>query len=139
MSQQSNISDIEGIESSALRELEAASESGELDRWRIAYLGRRGRLTQILRSLGGLPPEERGSVGAAANRTKATLEERLAERVRAAAKSQMDAKLAEGAIDVTLPGWPTPTGGLHPTTLATREICDAFVSMGFEIMEGPEV
>ena len=139
MSQQSHISDIEQIESSALRELDAAGGLDELEQWRIAYLGRRGRLTQVLRRLGGLAPEERGRVGAAANRAKAALEQQLAERERSARKSQIDASLAEGAIDVTLPGWPSPAGGLHPTTQTIREICDAFVSMGFEVMEGPEV
>ena len=139
LSQQSHISDIEQIESSALRELDAAGGPDQLEQWRIAYLGRRGRLTQVLRSLGGLAPEERGRVGAAANRAKAALEQHLAERERSARKSQIDASLAEQAIDVTLPGWPSPTGGLHPTTRTIREICDAFVSMGFEIMEGPEV
>ena len=110
-----------------------------LEEWRVAYLGRRGRLTQVLRSLGGLAPEERGAVGAAANGVKATLERLLGERQRSARKSQMDAALAEDAIDVTLPGWPSSAGGLHPTTQTIREMCDAFVSMGFEIMEGPEV
>ena len=139
MTQQSQITEVEQIESSALEELDYVSGPDALEEWRVAYLGRRGRLTQVLRSLGGLAPEERGAVGAAANVVKATLERLLAERRRSARKSQMDAALAEDAIDVTLPGWPAPTGGLHPTTQTIREINDAFVSMGFEVMEGPEV
>ncbi len=139
MTQQSQITEVEQIESSALQELDYVSGPDALEEWRVAYLGRRGRLTQVLRSLGGLAPEERGAVGAAANVVKATLERLLAERRRSARKSQMDAALAEDAIDVTLPGWPAPTGGLHPTTQTIREISDAFVSMGFEVMEGPEV
>ena len=109
LSKQSHISDIEQIESSALRDLDAAGGPDELEQWRIADLGRRGRLTPVLRSLGGLAPEERGSVGAAANRAKAALEQHLADRERSARKSQIDASLAEQAIDVTLPGWPSPT------------------------------
>ena len=139
MTQRTQISDVEQIEASALRELDSVSSPEALEEWRVAYLGRRGRLTQVLRSLGGLASEERGAVGAAANGAKAKLEQLLDERQRSARKSQMDATLAEDAIDVTLPGWPAPTGGLHPTTQTIREICDAFVSMGFEVMEGPEV
>ena len=123
----------------ALGELESADSLERLEEWRIAYLGRRGQITQILRGLGALSPEERRSTGAAANAAKTLLEERLQLREQALKEASVAGLLSQDTIDVTLPGWPVPPGGLHPTTRTVREICDAFVSMGFQVVEGPEV
>ncbi len=130
---------VEEIKAKALEELEAASSLEKLEEWRVAYLGRRGQLTQMLRSLASLPPEERRALGAIANEAKALLEQRLAQWEQALKEAQVTALLERERIDVTLPGWPVPSGGLHPTTRTMREICDAFVSMGFQVVEGPEV
>jgi phenylalanyl-tRNA synthetase alpha chain len=130
---------IEEIKSQALRELESAATEEALEKWRVAYLGRKGVLTQVLRGLGSLPPEDRRSAGAAANRAKALLEEGLAGRQQALSRAGLASPEEQEKIDVTLPGWPAPVGGLHPTTLMVREVCDAFTSMGFDIAEGPEV
>ena len=129
---------VQELEAKALQGLESAGTQEELEEWRISYLGRRGELTQLLRGLGSLEVEERRVVGAAANRLKSTLEERLSEREQALKQSKKAGPGAE-AIDVTLPGRPIPQGGLHPTTRVIREICDVFTSMGFDIVEGPEV
>ena len=130
---------IEELREEALNELNSIDTLEELERWRLSYLGRRGRLTTILRSIGGLSAEERQSVGALGNRTKLLLEEDLARRVQGLKVVEIG-RLAEAErIDVTLPGRPTTTGRLHPTTQIVREICDAFVAMGFQIVEGPEV
>jgi len=130
---------IEDIQSQGLKELEATETREQLDEWRVTYLGRRGRLTGILRSLGSMPAEERRIVGAKANQAKALLERRLSEHEEALKELQARRLLEKERIDVTLPGRPLSLGRLHPTTQMVREICNAFVSMGFQVVEGPEV
>jgi phenylalanyl-tRNA synthetase alpha chain len=119
--------------------LAAAADEQALEAWRTATLGRSGRVTSVLRSLGGLPPEERRAVGAAANALRDELEAALAERREALRAASLATAVAEGAIDVTLPGRPQPRGGLHPVTITLREILAAFTRMGFDTVEGPEV
>ena len=139
MTQDPGISRVEEVKGNALEELASADSQERLEEWRIAYLGRRGQLTQILRGLGSLSPEERRIVGAEANEAKRLLEDGLAQRVQALQDAEVAGLLEQDTIDVTLPGWPVPSGGLHPTTRTIREICDAFASMGFDVAEGPEV
>ena len=131
--------DIEELQQEALRQLEGLGDMDALESWRVDYLGRKGRLSSILRDIGSLPQEQRRSVGAVGNRSKTLLEESLADRVEAIKSAEL-AGLAEGEqFDVTLPGRPIPAGRLHPTTQIVREICDAFMGMGFQVVEGPEV
>ena len=133
------INAIEELRGEALKELDALSSLEALEQYRVSYLGRRGRLTAILRSIADLSSEERRSVGSLANQTRALMEERIAQRAEEL-KAEESGQLGAGeAIDVTLPGRPVNTGRLHPTTQIVREICDAFVAMGFQIVEGPEV
>ena len=130
---------IEELREEAIKELEALTTPESLDAWRVSYLGRKGRLTAILRSIGGLPPEQRRSVGSLGNQARVTLEDRLSERAQSLKEATMGRLVEEDRIDVTLPGRPIATGRLHPTTQIVREICNAFVAMGFQIVEGPEV
>ena len=128
---------IETLKSKAISELESVSSVEALDEWRVSFLGRRGELTQLLRGIGSLPTEDRPAAGAAANALRQALEDAMAsaeESLKRAASEQ-----AEEPIDVTLPGWPVPRGGIHPTTRIVREICAAFASMGFSVVEGPEI
>lgn len=135
-----NISEeLQKLESQALSELEAVASDDKLEQWRIAYLGRNGALTQLLRQVGTLPPEERRAAGAAGNRLKGLLEERLSQKEEALKKAAQAQASEKGKLDVTLPGRPQNIGRLHPTTQIVREICAAFVSMGFQVVEGPEV
>ena len=131
------VSRVDELAARALSELESAADSRALDEWRVSFLGRRGELTALLRGLGSLPADERPAVGAAANDARRALERALGEREDAVRRA--DAEADSDAIDVTLPGWPAPRGGLHPTTRIVREICDAFASMGFGVVEGPEI
>ena len=110
-----------------------------VDKWRVAYLGRRGSLTTVLRGLSSLNVEDRRTIGAAANDTKKTLEDRLEVRVRQINEAALALSASQDRLDVTLPGRPALEGRLHPTTKIVREICDAFVAMGFGVVEGPEV
>jgi len=132
-------SQIEEIEAKALQELERISNTRDLDAWRVRYLGKKSSLTSILRRLADLPLEERKSVGARANQVKTGLEEKLKEKE----QSLLEVKITEHArkevTDITLPGRPFPIGRLHPITQTMNEIGTIFASMGFQIVEGPEV
>ena len=137
MSEKTAAERVDALQSTALAELAHADSPEKLEAWRIAYLGRRGQLTRVLRGLGALAQEERRTTGAAANRAKSALEAALQSRLESVNRSEAGG--GADAIDVTLPGRPVEPGGLHPTTLIVREICDIFVSMGFQVVEGPEV
>jgi phenylalanyl-tRNA synthetase alpha chain len=121
----------------AIRAAEAASELEEL---RVRYLGRKSELTAALRSIVELPPEQRGPVGKQANEVKRALERLLAERTAELEALELDRRLAEDRIDVTLPGDPPqPIGHLHLVTQIRRQMEDIFVGLGFSVVEGPEV
>ena len=128
---------IDSLTQDAVAELSALESPESLEEWRVSYLGRRGRLTSVLRNLSSLELEQRRQVGALANQAKTSLEARLAERL--AEINQAALERAEGSFDVTLPGRPPAGGRLHPTTRIVREICEAFTAMGFGVAEGPEV
>jgi len=133
------LGNLKELQAKALDDLNGSSSSEAVEQWRVTYLGRRGELTQVLRGLANLAPEERRIVGAAANTVKSLLEESLAAAEEAIKTAALQALADQGRIDVTLPGRPIPLGRLHPTTQILREICSAFVSMGFQVVEGPEV
>lgn len=134
------LKELEELRLNALLELEGINNTKELESWRVRYLGRKSHLTEVLRSLATLPLEERKAVGAFANRVKTYLENSLEQKGRIVAEEL--AKQARPGIttfDITLPGRSFPTGRLHPITQTLYEICDIFVSMGFQVVEGPEV
>ena len=128
----------DALRDAALGELDAATDDAGLEAWRIVYLGRSGTLTGVLRGVAQLSPEERRTVGAAGNQLKALLDQRLGEK-RTALETARFGNLVEDAIDISLPGRPGAMGRLHPSTLIVREITDIFRSMGFQVVEGPEV
>ncbi len=128
-----------GIETQATADLLGVADAKTLDEWRIAYLGRSGKLTQVLRALGSLPAEQRRDAGARANEVKRRLETLLDEAETALKQAELARSLLQGRIDVTLPGRPVAPGRLHPITQIVREICATFEQLGFQIAEGPEV
>ncbi len=128
----------EEIKNEALQQLEGINNTQELESWRVHYLGKKGELTQVLRSLGSMPLEERKVIGAAANSARNTLEESLKQKEKVLREENLAAAEKE-SIDITLPGRYIPVGHTHPITQTIHEICDIFVSMGFQIAEGPEV
>ena len=130
--------DLVALESEAMAALDAAEDEASLQTWRVAFLGRKGRLTAVLRSLKELSDAERREVGAASNKLKGRLESGFDARLRALQRSQA-ALLASERIDVTLPGRPLPGGTLHPITLARRQVERVFRDMGFDVVEGPDV
>jgi phenylalanyl-tRNA synthetase alpha chain len=132
------LADLEATKSRALAELADAADPTALESWRIAYLGRQGVVTQILRGLGEIAPEERPKIGALANALRSELEDAFRERHEAVEQASI-AKLEAGAIDVTLPGRHGLVGRLHPITQTLRDMLAALGQMGFQTVEGPEV
>ncbi len=127
---------IEQILAEALTALEAATDAESARALSTRYLGRKGAVTLFLRGISQMPPEERAALGRRANAVKKTLEEAFKD-----AAQRLESSRAETAerIDVSLPGRPFPVGSLHPISRITQEICDIFVRLGFDIVEGPEV
>src|SRR5918998_1594915 len=118
----------------------AASGTHELEEARIAYLGRKAELPNLLRGVAQLPAEERGAVGRAANEARRALEAAVEARRAELGRGELDARLAADAADVTLPGTPAvPVGRLHVITAMRREIEDIFLGLGFRVAEGPEI
>jgi phenylalanyl-tRNA synthetase alpha chain len=118
----------------------AATTTDALEQARIHYLGRRAELPNMLRGVAQLPPEQRGPVGKAANVARKALEELIEQRGAQLAGAELERKLAEDRIDVTLPGAPLPpAAGLHLLTQTRREIEDVFIGLGYTVAEGPEV
>ena len=130
---------LEELKANALQELDSASNSQEMEAWRVRYLGKKSPLTTVLRSLATLPIEERKSVGADANRVKNLLEDSLQQKTQATREAQLATDSQQEFFDITLPGRSLPAGRLHPITQTLDEICDIFVAMGFQIAEGPDV
>ena len=133
---------LDQTKSKAIDELSSLSSIKKLEDWRVRHLGKKSALTQILRGLAALPLEERKAVGASANEVKALLERHYGQKketLRQEAYRELERTLTVEKIDVTLPGRTVPLGRLHPTTQIVREICDIFVALGFQVVEGPEV
>ena len=130
---------LEELKLKASRELEDLSEIKELESWRVRYLGKKSELTRVLRSLATLPLEQRKTVGALANDVRADLESCLNQKRQTLRETQVVIQTKEEQFDITLPGRPLPIGHLHPITQVLYEICDIFLSMGFQVVEGPEV
>jgi phenylalanyl-tRNA synthetase alpha chain len=112
----------------------------ELEDVRVRFLGRKAELPNLLRGVAQLPPEERGTVGRAANEARRALEAAIEARAAELEAAELDAQLAADVVDVTLPGSPAVAPGrLHLVTATRREIEDIFLGLGFRVMEGPEV
>ena len=127
------------IRTRAIAELDDIVDLKELEAWRIRYLGKKGSLTLILRSVGRLPAEEKRSAGAAVNQVKELFNSSLEQKERALKETAFASSLEQQRLDVTLPGYPVALGRLHPTTQVLREVCGIFASLGFQVVEGPEV
>ena len=123
----------------ALKQIETAIKSSELEEIRIKFLGKKGELTTILRSMGGLSPEERPLVGKLVNEAKALVEEKLDKTIKNIKDKERDAKLSSETIDISLPGKKKVIGKRHPLDLTLQSMEEIFISMGFTIEDGPEV
>ena len=119
-------SDLQKITDKAIASLKSVSSTEEAEEWRVAWIGRNGKLTDILRSIGKIPKEERRSIGMLANQTKSLLEESLNSHLESIKVSEQDVSSTKTALDVTLPGRNLPSGGLHPVTKIVRMISTIF-------------
>jgi phenylalanyl-tRNA synthetase alpha chain len=130
---------VDAIVQGAREAVAAAQTSDELEKIRVGVLGRQGELTQLLRSLGTLAPEERPLVGAAANEAKRELEALLDARLGTTLEAERQAERRRQRLDLTLPGRRPPQGSLHPLTRVHDEIVAVFAGLGFSVAEGPEI
>jgi phenylalanyl-tRNA synthetase alpha chain len=125
--------------SKAASDIDAATDLAALDAVRVAFLGKKGEITALLKTLGQLPVEERSAAGQAINQAKQAVQQRLKERREALEAAALEAKLAADAVDVTLPGRGTSIGGYHPVTRAMLRIEKIFRHAGFGVRSGPEI
>ena len=123
----------------ALADVDASANLERLDEVRVRLLGKKGQLTEQLKSLGALPAAERPVAGQKINEAKAAIQSAVELRRQALEASALDAELAKGAIDVTLPGRGQEPGGLHPVTRTRLRIERIFMQAGFQVATGPEV
>jgi phenylalanyl-tRNA synthetase alpha chain len=131
--------DLDALLAEARAALDAATTEQDVTLARAKFLGKKGSVAQLLRSIGELPPAERGPVGQGANKAKQQIEAWAEERRAALAKDATQATLANYQLDVSLPGAGHAEGHLHPLTHVTRNMVAFFTSLGFSIEEGPEV
>jgi phenylalanyl-tRNA synthetase alpha chain len=131
---------LEELRSEAEAAIAQARDAATLEDLRVRYLGRKSELTTILRGIRDLAPEQRGPVGKAANEARVTIEQVLDLRREALESDELERRLSEDRVDVTLPGDPPrPVGHLHVINSTRRDIEDVFVGLGFTVAEGPEV
>jgi phenylalanyl-tRNA synthetase alpha chain len=131
--------DLETLRADALTSIESAPDTSALEAIELDVLGKKGRLTTVLRGIGALAPDDRPKVGAVANVVRGAIESALAERGAALRGSELDARLTAEAVDVTTPGRPIRRGTLHPSIEAMREIAEIFEQFGFVTYESPEI
>jgi len=131
---------IDELRSEAEAAIAATDSTAALEELRVRYLGRKAELPNLLRGVAQLPPEQRGQVGKAANQARQALEGLIEARTGELEAAELDTRLAEDRVDVTLPGEPPQrVGRLHLLTATWRELEDVFVGLGFTVLEGPEV
>ncbi len=130
---------LDDIVARALAEFGQAADPAGLENAKARYLGKAGELTSLLKGLGALAPEERKIAGAGINAAKVRLETALDARRAALADSKMQSRLAEEALDVTLPGRGRKPGGIHPVIRTWQRVEEIFRSIGFDVADGPEI
>jgi phenylalanyl-tRNA synthetase alpha chain len=130
---------IESLQTEALQGLRAAVDRAALQSWRTLYLGRKGKVAELMSFISSVPKEERPAFGQAANQLKRSLESGYEERYEALERQELTAELESGALDVTLPGRPGGPGHLHISTKTLRQIMAIFAEMGFQVYESTDV
>ncbi|MDE2388349.1 MAG: phenylalanine--tRNA ligase subunit alpha [Betaproteobacteria bacterium] len=130
---------LEEIITEAIALMDSIEDPAELENIKARYLGKSGVLTELLKGLGKLPAEERPAMGSQINEAKNRLETTLKSRRSAIQEKELEAKLTEEALDITLPGRGSSIGGLHPVTLTLQRIEALFHSIGFDVVAGPEI
>ena len=130
---------LKAISEKATNALKNVTAQSELEELRVAFLGKKGELTGILKQMGKLSAEERPAMGQLANTVRSDIEAKIAEKSAAIKKIEQAKKLEKETIDVTLPGKKSEKGGLHPLNTVLKDMINIFQSMGFDVVDGPEV
>ena len=130
---------LEAIKSAAIAAVNAANDQTQIEALRVQYLGKKGELTAILKQMGSLSPEERPVMGQLVNEAKAVVENLITEKTTAMKEKAQLEKLKAETIDITLPAKPVKKGKLHPLNTVLDDMIDIFTSMGFDVVDGPEV
>ena len=127
------------IQKKALEQIENAKELNALNDVRVSILGKKGEMTNILKSMKDVSPEDRPKVGQMVNETREIIEAKLQEAKEALEAKELELRLSAETIDVTLPAKKNKIGHRHPNTIALQEVEKIFIGMGYEVVEGPEV
>ena len=130
---------LERIKAEALAKIETSDALERLNEIRVAYLGKKGELTSVLKSMTDVAPEERPKVGQMVNEVREQLEGKLEETKQLLARKAREEQMKREVLDVTLPAKKANTGHRHPNTIALDEVERIFVGMGYDVVEGPEV
>ncbi len=130
---------LEQINKQVLEQLEASKDLNDLNRIRVEVLGKKGQLTDLLKSMKDVAPQDRPRVGQMVNEARASIEAAMEARKRRMEEALLDLKLKSEVIDVTLPAKKSRLGHSHPNTIALKEAERIFVGMGYQVVEGPEV
>ena len=130
---------LDDLKTEATAAIESAGDSAALEKLRVEWLGKKGRVTDLLKSLGQLDADERPKVGAEINAVKQLLNEQISERKETLQQAAIASQLAAEALDVTLPGRREDLGALHPITRTIDRMAAYFGALGFEVVEGPEI
>ena len=130
---------VENAYDRALSEISNSNDLRSLDEVRVSFLGKKGELTTLLKSLGQMDPTERPKAGEAINQAKSAIQDAIDHRKASLANSQLEEELASGSVDITLPGRRSFLGGLHPVTQVLNRIEELFIGSGYEVVTGPEV
>ena len=130
---------LQKIKEEAMRQIQSSEELSKLNEVRVAFLGKKGELTAVLKSMKDVLPEERPVVGQLVNETRAAIEEMLEETKKKLEEAELNFRLRQEVIDVTLPAKKSRIGHRHPNTIALEEVERIFVGMGYEVVEGPEI
>ena len=127
------------IREAALAAVAAAEDSAAIEELRVRFLGKKGEVSAILKSLGSLSAEERPKMGQLANEVRADIESAITDKKAELGKAALAARLESEKIDITMPSKKTTIGGLHPLNTVLADMIDIFQSMGFDVVDGPEV
>jgi phenylalanyl-tRNA synthetase alpha chain len=133
------MNDLDSLVTAAEVEFSSAPQAAELENAKARYLGKSGRVTELLKGLGALPPEEKKQRGAEINQAKTRIETLLTAARERLSRAELEVQLRTEALDVTLPGRQRGMGGLHPVSRTIERIEAIFASMGFDVAEGPEI
>ena len=130
---------LEVLKSGAIEAIKSVTDGKAIDELRVKYLGKKGELTALLKQMGSLSPEERPAMGQLVNKAKEELEILINDKKTELSQKATELKLKSETIDITMPGKSRKPGKLHPLNTVLNDMIDIFQSMGFDVVDGPEV